>query len=156
MVNPNFVAGYIVDPNAEKEPLYLLLRRSQHCYLPGIWQMVTGKLNSEEPANLAVQREILEETGLVCKKIYNVDVTMFYDQSKKNIVFSANFCAFGNHLHAITLSPNEHDQYRWCSFSEAINLLAFPSQKETLGFINNYYVLQTPHLANVLKMEVVK
>lgn len=156
MANPNFVAGYIVDPKAEKEPLYLLVRRSQGSYLPGIWQMVTGKLNSEESPSLAVQREIFEETGLVCKEIYNVDVTMFYDQLKKRIAFSANFCAFANYLEPITLSPNEHDQYQWCTLSEALSLLAFPSQKETLKFISKYYVLEKPHLANILKIDAVQ
>jgi 8-oxo-dGTP pyrophosphatase MutT (NUDIX family) len=156
MTQPNFVAGYIVDPNAQNEPLYLLLRRSHHSYLPGIWQMVTGKLNPEEVASSTVQREILEETGLVCKEIYNVDVTIFYEQSKKHIAFSANFCAFANHLQPLTLSPNEHDKYQWCTFSEALSLLAFPAQKETLAFINKHFVLQKPHLANILKMDAVQ
>jgi dATP pyrophosphohydrolase len=156
MPQPNFVAGYIVDPKAPKEPLYLLLRRSQHSYLPGIWQMVTGKLNPEESASLAVHREILEETGLICQEIYNVDVTTFYDQSKNCIAFSANFCAFSNYLKPVVLSPKEHDQYQWCNLAEALNLLAFPTQKETLAFINKQYVLQTPHLANLLKIDSVK
>lgn len=151
MTQLNFVAGYIVDPSAPKEPLYLLLRRSQHSYLPGIWQMVTGKLNPEESASLAVHREILEETGLICKEIYNVDVTMFYDQSKNRIAFSANFCAFASYLQPVILSPKEHDQYQWCTLAEAFSLLAFPAQKETLAFINKQYVLQKPHLVNLLK-----
>lgn len=156
MPQPNFVAGYIVDPNAKKEPLYLLLRRSQQSYLPGIWQMVTGKLNPEESAGSAVQREIREETGLICKEIYNVDVSMFYDQFKNRIAFSANFCAFANYLQPVILSLKEHDQYQWCTLAEAFNLLAFPAQKETLAFINRQYVLQKPHLANLLKMDAVK
>lgn len=150
MVQPNFIAGYIVDPNRQKEPLYLLLRRSQHSRLPGIWQMVTGKLYPEENASVAVQREILEETGLVCEEIYNVDVTMFYEQSKKRVAFSANFCAFADHLQPVLLAPQEHDKYLWCPFAEAFDMLAFPSQKETLALINKYYVLQKPHLANLL------
>ncbi len=151
MVQPNFVAGYIVDPTSQSEPLFLLLRRSPQSYLPGIWQMVTGKLNQDEPASTAIRREILEETGLICKDIYNVDVTMFYDQSKKSISFSANFCTFVNHSQPITIASNEHDQYRWCTLSESLELLAFPSQKETLQFINKWFVLKKIHSANLLK-----
>ena len=156
MIQPNFVAGYIVDYEGEEEPLYLLLRRSEKSYLPGIWQIVTGKLNLDENAVEAVHREILEETGLVCSEIYNVDVSMFYEHPKKRIAFSANFCAFANHLSSIKLSKNEHDDYKWCSFSDAYTLLAFPSQKETLAFIHKHYVLQKPHSVNILKKEVDK
>jgi dATP pyrophosphohydrolase len=151
MIQPNFIAAYIVDPNAFNEPLYLLLQRSKESYLPGIWQMVTGKLDSNESASDAVQREIHEETGLICRTIYNVDVTMFYDQLKNRISFSANFCAFTDHTNPILLSKNEHEAYKWCTFSEALDFLAFPAQKETLSFIHHRYILQKPHEVNILK-----
>ncbi|MFV0339627.1 MAG: NUDIX domain-containing protein [Parachlamydiaceae bacterium] len=151
MVQPNFVAGYIVDSTSQSEPLFLLLRRSFESYLPGIWQMVTGKLNQDESASSAIRREIFEETGLVCKDIYNVDVTMFYDQSKKSIAFSANFCTFANCTQPITIASNEHDQYRWCTLSESLELLAFPSQKETLQFIHKWFVLKNIHSVNLSK-----
>lgn len=152
MVLPNFVAGYIVDPSTQEEPLYLFLRCSQKSYLPGIWQIVTGKLSPDETTSTAVQREIFEETGLVCSEIYNVDVTMFYEQSKNRIAFSANFCAFANHSKSVILSENEHDEYRWVTFPDACRLLAFPAQKETLAFIHKHYVLQKAHEANLLKV----
>ncbi len=152
MTYPNFVAGYIVDIAEKSQPLYLLLKRSKNTYLPGIWQMVTGKVLPNEPASQAVYREINEETGLKLKEIYNVDVTMFYDQIKKKIAFSANFCAYANKNNSIILSDNEHDSYQWCSFSEAFSILAFPSQKETLKFIHNHYVLQKANEANLINL----
>lgn len=153
MIQPNFVAGYIVNNTAQEEPLYLLLRRSEDSYLPGIWQMVTGKLNQNEIASVAVQREILEETGIECLDIYNIDVTMFYDQTKNHIAFSANFCGFTDVLDEVEIS-DEHDKYQWHNFSTAYNLLAFPSQKETLTFVHNHYVINKPHSANALKTMV--
>lgn len=152
MTQPNFIAGYIVDPCAHCEPLYLLLRRSQKIYLPGIWQMVTGKLEAGETACRAVQREIYEETGLTSIEIYNVDVTMFYEQAKNRIAYSANFCAYVSKDAPITLSANEHDTYQWFPFSEAYSLLAFPSQKETLSFVHRHYVLHKPNPANQVKI----
>lgn len=152
MFQPNFVAGYIVDPKAPDGPLYLLLRREQNDYLPGIWQIVTGQLLENEDASIAVQREIFEETGLRCKEFYNVDVTMFYDRAKKRIAFSANFCTFVKHAQSITLSSTEHDAFKWCTFAESLSLLAFPSQKETLAFIHKHYVLEKPHVANVFQI----
>lgn len=148
MTQPNFVAAYIVDLESQKEPFYLLLRRSEQSYLPGIWQIVTGKIEHNESASLAVVREINEETSLSCTDLYSIDVTMFYEQTKNHIAFSANFCAYANINNVVSLSKIEHDRYQWCTFIEAFELLAFPSQKETLKFIHQFYVLQKPNPVN--------
>jgi dATP pyrophosphohydrolase len=148
--HPNFIAGYVVQYHHSKEPLYLLLQRSQRSYFPGLWQIVTGKLNPDETATAAVKREIAEETGLACSELYNVDVTMFYEQPKNRMAFSANFCAFVKGPIAVVLSPTEHDAYQWCNFLEASSLLAFPAQKQTLAFIHHFYVLQKPHAVNLV------
>ncbi len=150
MIQPNFVAGYIADQSEIETPLYLLLRRSQKSHLPGIWQMVTGKLIEGETTSAGVQREILEETGLVCSDLYNVDVTMFYEQSKNHIAFSANFCALVKDPTIVKLCKAEHDAFKWCTLPEACSLLAFPAQKETLAFIHKHYIMQNPHQANLI------
>lgn len=150
-MQPTYLAGYLVDDKAGIEPAYLLLQRSKASYLPGIWQMVTGKLKAGETAQDAVYREIYEETGLTVERLYNVDVTMFYEQLKNKIAFSANFCAFVNSENAVILSESEHSAYKWCTFSKALSLLAFPSQKETLSFIHRWFVLEQPGLANMVK-----
>jgi dihydroneopterin triphosphate diphosphatase len=151
MNQPNFVAGYIVDPvpSTKSEPLYLLLKRSQISYLPGIWQIVTGKIDPNETATAAIRREIGEETGLSCQIIYNIDVTMFYEQQKNRIAFSANFCAVTDAKLPVKLG-NEHDQFQWCTMLEAQKLLAFPSQKQTLAFIHEHYVLNRADSINLL------
>lgn len=153
MMQPNFIAAYLVDTSGA-EPLYLLLRRSKLSYLPGIWQMVTGKVEAGENACFSVQREIKEETGLKQTELYNVDVTMFYDQSKGRIAYSANFCAYVSKEDPIMLSESEHDAYQWCTVSEAASLLAFPAQKETLSFIHRHYVLEKPHSINRVNTSV--
>lgn len=152
MTQPNFIAVYLVDPKSKPEPLYLLLRRSEKSYLPGIWQMVTGKLEAGEVTSLAALREIREETSLSPLEIYNVDVTLFYEQSKNRVAQSANFCAYVSKESPITLAEKEHDTYRWCTFAEASALLAFPAQKETLSFIDRYYVREQPNPVNLIKI----
>lgn len=148
MVEPDFVACYLVA--VDSEPQYLLLKRSLTTYLPGIWQIVTGKLNGGESAAQAVVREVQEETGLVCSKIYNVDVTMFYEQNRKSVAFSANFCGVIERDRSVRISLREHTEFRWCSFEEASQLLAFPAQRETLRFIHENFVILEPELVNVV------
>jgi 8-oxo-dGTP pyrophosphatase MutT (NUDIX family) len=150
-MQPNFIAAYLVD-TSETEPVYLLLRRAKHSYLPGIWQMVTGKVETGENACFTVQREIKEETGLKQTDLYSVDVTMFYDQSKGRIAYSANFCAYVHKEDPVTLAESEHDAYQWCTLSEATSLLAFPAQKETLAFIHRHFVLEKPDCINRVKV----
>jgi len=152
MIKPNFVAAYQVDTKGPEGPLYLLLKRSEETYLPGIWQMVTGKIEQNESAAFAVVREMKEETGLTSQEIYNVDVTMFYNQKNSQISFSSNFCAYTNSKDSITLSKHEHSEYKWCSFKEALSLLAFPAQKETLSFIHHQFVMNKPHSVNLVEV----
>lgn len=147
-MKPKFIAAYLVDTSTKEEPLYLLIRRSPKDYLPGIWQTVTGKVEDDENVKDATFREIQEETGIECLELYNVDVTMFYEQHKDSIAFSANFCGYVDSNNPVVLSENEHDKFIWATFEEAKALLAFPSQKESLSFIHSYFVLQKPDSVN--------
>lgn len=149
MLKPDFVACYLVARNSEPE--YLLLKRSREAYLPGIWQVVTGKPEANEPASQTAIREVREETGLTCSKLYNVDVTMFYEQKKQSVAFSANFCGFVERDHPVHISKREHSEFKWCSLEEALNLLAFPAQKQTLEFIHDHYVISVPESVNEVK-----
>jgi len=47
----------------ERGPCYLLLKRAENVYMPGIWQGVTGRLEGTENAEEAAWREILEGDG---------------------------------------------------------------------------------------------
>lgn len=148
MIQPNFIAGYIAHKSSNDVPQYLLLKRAATTYLPGIWQIVTGKLIPDESATEALVREIKEETGLVCDRIYNVDATSFYEQHKNRVAFSANFCGLVNAKIPVHICGKEHCEYGWFSYNEAVELLAFPAQKMTLAFIHENYILKTPDPVN--------
>ncbi|MGD2169540.1 MAG: NUDIX domain-containing protein [Chlamydiota bacterium] len=152
MIQPNFIAAYIIDPNTNPEPLLLLLKRSPQDYLGGIWQIVTGRVEKGDSTLKTVKKEVFEETGLNVEKAHNVSVTHFYEKIKDEIGFSANFLVFADHNQKITLSPNEHDDYIWCSIKEAKDLIAFASQKETLNHINKYYLSQNPDNASLVTL----
>jgi len=148
MGQPNFIAAYIVDAVAKPEPLLLLLKRASDVYLPGIWQIVTGKVNAGETILHTVKREVSEETGLKISQAYNVNITLFYERSKDQVGYSANFLVFLDQRTEITLSPKEHSEFRWCSFAKARELLAFASQRETLAHLNEFYIKDVSPNAN--------
>ena len=57
-------------------PEFLVLQRSDHVSIyPGLWQIVSGKLEKGEKAWQAAVREAREETGLLPLKLYNTPLT---------------------------------------------------------------------------------
>jgi dATP pyrophosphohydrolase len=145
MMRPQFLAVYLADNKTSSEVKYLLTKRSQEVYLPGIWQIVTGKIEGDENVAFAAGREVFEETGQHVHKGYSVNVTMFYDRQKDRIAYSANFCAFLSQNSEIKLSPREHSECRWCSLEQACDLLGFANQKDTMRHIHEHYFANTPN-----------
>jgi len=149
---PDFIASYIVDPHHEPNPLYLIIKRSAKAkILPGIWQMVTGKLESEETAPEGCLREMKEETGISTDTLYSVDVTWFCDHLSGRLRSSANYCAYVNRHTEVRLSPSEHSNYEWVTFEEASKRLVFPSQVTTLRHIHEHFVLNRASDLNLIK-----
>ena len=146
MIQPNFVAAYIIDPDAMPEPLILMIKRAPEAYLPNMWQMVTGKVANHQKETVleALKREVFEETGLIVNEGYNVHVSLFYDKIKDQVAFEANFLIFKSCKEKITVSPREHSEYMWCPIDEAVDKLVFSTHKENLLHIQKYYLLQKP------------
>ena len=59
---------------------FLLLKRASNQIYPGIWQMVTGKIEGEEKAHQTALREIKEETGLLPVQLWVAPtINSFYE-----------------------------------------------------------------------------
>ena len=75
----------------------LLVRRAFHRIFPGLWQCVTGGIDSGERVPDAALREVREETGFGAAEIecaYDLDqVAPFYDEASDAVVVSAIFAA---------------------------------------------------------------
>jgi dATP pyrophosphohydrolase len=118
---------------------FLLLKRSPMQIYPNIWQMVTGKIKSDEKAYEAAVREVYEETNLNPKNIWVVpNVNHFYDWIGDYICNVPVFLIEVDSISNLKIS-DEHNEYKWVSYEEAINLLAWPGQKKSLEII--YYFL---------------
>jgi dATP pyrophosphohydrolase len=117
---------------------FLLLKRSESAKIyPGIWQMITGTIESHEHTKEAVIRELQEETGLKPKKIYSIPrINTFYLAISDKICMSPVFLTFVD-SQEVNISV-EHTEYKWAAFEEAEELIHWPNQVESLEIIKKY------------------
>lgn len=143
-IKPFHTSAYVLKiVNGESQ--YLLLRRA-HKYLKGNWQMVSGGIDSGETAWQAALREIHEETGLIPDRFYSADaIESFYEVARDAIVLAPVFVAFIDSIQEVKLSPKEHDQFKWVSYSEALKYLEFDNQQRVLNHIEKQFVLKQPN-----------
>jgi dATP pyrophosphohydrolase len=104
---------------------------------PGIWQVITGAIEENEPTIDAVIRELMEETGLTPLKIYSMPrVNTFYFEFADAICLSPVFLVMTDKEDVII--SEEHTDHRWVNYEEAINLIHWPDQIESLNLIHKY------------------
>jgi len=112
---------------------YLLLKR-----LPernGFWQPVTGGVEEGETRDEALQREIMEETG-VRNIVAVIEGLYYFEFSDPNLNQEYVYAVEVSSSEEIVLDPKEHSEHRWCSFQEALQLLHWKENKEALKKLN--------------------
>ena len=136
---PIQVSVFVIRPRTDGEHEYLLLHR----VLPRIsfWQPVTGGVESNETFVQTASRELTEETGFPPDHIRPIGFTYsfppdeffkaVYDTPPDEIVVHV-FVALVGPRSEPKLDPVEHDQYRWCSYDQALDLLYWWDDKEAL------------------------
>ena len=114
----------VVDPKAKK--ILLIKQYGRDSYI-----LVAGYVNRGEDAEQTVAREILEETGLVAKKI-TFNRSKYFERSNTLML---NWAA--EIEDAAALKPNsEVDSYHWFTFEEARKNIRDCSL--ALWFLNSY------------------
>jgi len=122
--------------NTDAGPVYLMLKRSSRKYYEHLWQGVAGKIEKGETAWQAVVRELEEEIGKKPVKVFVADhIASFYDARKDRIQMVP---IFGIEVEnsEVQLSE-EHSEYKWVSFEEALTLLTWKGQKEGLRTVHD-------------------
>jgi 8-oxo-dGTP pyrophosphatase MutT (NUDIX family) len=108
----------------------LLLRRAPDRNYPGLWQCVTGSLETGETMAAGALRELREETGLAAADIEVFSetdiVNWFHAADGDAVLCEVVFAVRVRRDAAVTLSV-EHDDLRWCAPGQARELVVWPA-----------------------------
>lgn len=136
---PIQVAVYVVRPTGDGGWEYLLLHRVLKRL--SFWQPVTGGVESGEAIEQTAARELTEETGFAPDNLsaigytYTFPADEFFEdmyETKPDEITQHVFVAVAPIGSEPTLDPAEHDEYRWCSYDEALELLHWWDDKESI------------------------
>jgi dihydroneopterin triphosphate diphosphatase len=121
----------------------LLLRRASGAFT-GAWTFVMGGVEDGERATDAARRELVEETGLTVTALFTAgELDAFYDPVRDRIVHVPFFVAYAGGGD-VALETDVHDEHRWVTFAEAVELLEFASHRRVLDEIYRGFVARTP------------
>lgn len=120
----------------------LLLRRNHT--LIGEWCQIAGGIEAGEKAWEAALREVREETGLACDRLYSADICeQFYEADRDAISMLPVFVGFVDAGAAVTIN-HEHSEFRWVSFAEALTMVPFAGQRHVLRHVEAEFVHREP------------
>jgi 8-oxo-dGTP diphosphatase len=140
-LRPDLVDCWIFRGSTREEAEILLLRRAPGRILPGLWQCVSGSVDTGERIALAALRELREETGFesdVIEAFYDLDlVNQFHEPSVDGVVLSAVFAV----RVAAGLEPilsHEHTAARWLAVDEARREVVWPGYREAIDRVREH------------------
>ena len=121
----------------------LVLQRAKNTSR-GLWSLVMGRIEKGESAAAAIRREIAEETGIAALALYTTGcVDTFFNSGANSIEMMPIFVAPFATTPEVTLD-HEHLAYRWLSFAEAIETLAYAGQRDALSHIKRDFADREP------------
>jgi dATP pyrophosphohydrolase len=144
MRQPIQVAVYCVRRNNNRWE-YLLLRRNRSG--GGIWQGVTGGVEGTEDCFSAALRELREETGFTPLNLRVMDYSYTFPveasmrtlyQQPVNTITEIVFVAEIDDAKTPILDSREHDEYRWCAYDDAVQMVYWPGNRESLRHCAEY------------------
>lgn len=134
---PKVVSNYIEVHITFNNKFLLLKRSEQNSVYPNLWQMITAKIEKGEETKDTITRELNEETGLKAAKVYVMPrVNTFYLPFIDSISLSPVFLVFVD-SDKVKISY-EHSEYKWVTYNEAMDLIHWENQKDSLIEIKEY------------------
>jgi len=130
---------------------FLLLHRSGRDGWP-FWQGVSGWIEAGEAPHHAALRELREETGLEAVELYSVDAVFDLYAWRRGTVEAIVPFAARVTVDAEPRLSDEHDEWRWGSPADAIQLVPYQPQRAALRRISAD-LLERPDLAPLYRID---
>src|SRR5512146_621054 len=133
-IESNYIELHVFNRTTGK---FLLLKRASHKIYPGTWQMITASCEEGESTKETAVRELFEETGIKKSSLFaapHVNTSYFYINN--SIYFYPVFLAVVSTDEV--LISDEHTEYKWVTYFEAVKLIHWPDQIESLNVIWRY------------------
>ncbi|MEI2664203.1 NUDIX hydrolase [Rossellomorea sp. LJF3] len=117
----------------------LLVKRAESV-LKDEWCYIGGGIEEGEKAWEAAYREVEEETGITNLSLYSANTfDRIYSIEGNYIYIAPVFVGFVADDQEVVLNE-EHSDYRWLSFEDAMGIVSFPGNEEVLSFIEKHFV----------------
>ncbi len=127
----------------------LLMRRAEGARCTGAWELVHGKINAGEAPEAAAIRELREETGFTCERLYNITLGGFYLHMHGVLSLTVVFCAVVASSAPDPVLGEEHDRFVWLPPDDATRQVAWPREREALQHIA--HLLRNGHDAGAVE-----
>ena len=117
------------------EPKALIIKRVLNdSYNPGLWEFPGGKLDAGQDVGHTLEREILEETGLLINAISRLVYFDSYVIGKGKNIGKTLIELYGiaDLTGGILKLSKEHDDYAWKTYKEALGYELTLSTREAL------------------------
>jgi 8-oxo-dGTP diphosphatase len=96
----------------------LFLKRPADDFMGGIWELPSGKVDPDERLNLALAREVKEETGLDVAEIAAYLGHFDYTSGSGKPSRQFNFAVKATTTNPVLLT--EHDDFQWAAVEEEV------------------------------------
>jgi 8-oxo-dGTP pyrophosphatase MutT (NUDIX family) len=113
---------------------YLLLYKKASGHYRESWDFPKGNLEVNESEEVAAKREAIEETGIKNINLignFRESINFFYRKEGQIVHKTITFLLAETNQEGVTVSY-EHNDYKWCSCEEALNLLTHKNSREIL------------------------
>ncbi len=140
------VATFALIKNSENQ--ILILKRAKRDTFPGRWELPGGGMDSGERPEESIEREVLEETGLIVKALRPLSViTHENHDATADIVRITYECDLIDDEKVIL--TKDHEDYRWVDLNK-INLIDTKDSESPLNYILKDIEAKEAYLTNPL------
>jgi len=122
---------YVVGAVIQRDSSVLLLERPKDDFMGGIYELPSGRVEDSESLDIALYREVDEETGLKIREIKRYLGHFDYESKSGKKTRQFNFAVTVGEPLEIKLQ--EHDNYAWANKDQLQQYSVTDSVKQVLG-----------------------